>query len=504
MKERYKINIIPCNSGHFGKKPPVKSRSVDDTEVDQSDQLPTLSPENPMDQSSNTTIVIPKDEGGRPLTTNPHLAMIAFRARTVERKTKKTRSYIDVKIGADSFISEKAGKFSDYYRILSRIGEGGYGQVFKVQHKKTGLIRAMKMIGKSKIDKKNQGKLFFEYQLLKNIDHPHIIRIYEVYNDTKNFYLITEFCEGGDIFSIIQRQEEFSEKIAARLMKQVVNAVLYCHLNGIVHRDIKADNVLLLHNDINSPVKLIDFGISVKFEKDTKLRDKTGTVLYIAPEVIQGAYDEKCDIWSLGVLMYMMLSGLPPFYGTSRKEVMAKIKKGKFSFKSKNWDRISKEAKDLIEKMLTYNPEQRPSCREVLNHPWFLREEVGKINTEVYLENMKRYENQSQLVQAILTFIVTNITQHEETRELEGLFKRLDTNQDGRLSKEELVDGYKQIYVHLDSITISQMVDHIIANTDYNHSGQIDYTEYLVSAMHKDKLITRDKLQKVFNAFDLV
>ena len=133
------------------------------------------------------------------MTTNPHLAMIAFRARTVERKQKKTRSFVDVKIGADSFISERAGKFSDFYRILSRIGEGGYGQVFKVQHKKTGLIRAMKsrhslkeVIAKNKIDKKNQGKLFFEYQILKNIDHPHIIRIYEVYNDQKNFYLITE------------------------------------------------------------------------------------------------------------------------------------------------------------------------------------------------------------------------------------------------------------------------------------------------------------------------
>ena len=247
---------------------------------------------------------------------------------------------------------------------------------------------------------------------------------------------------------MIQKQEEFSEKIAVKLMRQIVNSVLYCHLNGIVHRDIKADNILLLHNDINSSVKLIDFGISVKFEKDTKLKDKTGTVLYIAPEVIRGNYDEKCDIWSCGVLLYMMLSGLPPFYGANRKEVMEKIKKGKFSFKSKNWDRISADAKDLIEKLLTYDPEQRPSCREVLNHPWFLKEEVQKINTDVYLENMKQHEvvyslmkNHSQLVQAILTFIITNISQHDEIKELETLFKKLDTNQDCKLSRDELLEG---------------------------------------------------------------
>ncbi len=191
---------------------------------------------------------------------------------------------------------------------------------------------------------------------------------------------------------MIQKADNFNEKIASRIMKQVINAVLYCHLNGIVHRDIKSDNILFLNNSINSPVKLIDFGISVKFSKDTKLKEKTGTVLYIAPEVIRGSYDEKCDIWSCGVLMYMMLSGLPPFYGANRKEVMAKISKGKFSFKSKIWTLISKEAKDLIEKMLTVDPEARPSCREVLNHPWFLKEEIVKINTAIYLENMNRYE----------------------------------------------------------------------------------------------------------------
>lgn len=203
---------------------------------------------------------------------------------------------------------------------------------------------------------------------------------------------ITRFCEGGDIFSMIQKADNFNEKIASRLMKQVINSVLYCHINGIVHRDIKSDNILLLQNNITSPVKLIDFGISVKFEKNTKLKEKTGTVLYIAPEVINGSYDEKCDIWSCGVLMYMMLSGMPPFYGANRKEVMTKIKKGKFSFKSKIWSLISKEAKDLIEKMLTYDPEKRPSCREVLNHPWFMKEEQVKINISTYLENMNKYE----------------------------------------------------------------------------------------------------------------
>jgi calcium-dependent protein kinase len=199
-------------------------------------------------------------------------------------------------------------------------------------------------------------------------------------------------CEGGDLFTMIQKTSNFSERIAIRIMRQVVSAVLYCHINGIVHRDIKSDNILFLNQDISSPVKLIDFGISVKFEKDTKLKEKTGTVLYIAPEVISGSYDEKCDIWSCGILLYMMLCGVPPFNGSSRKEVMSKIKKGKFSFSSKIWSLISDEAKSLITLMLTMDPAARPSCREVLNHPWFNKEDFGNISNTLILENMRKHE----------------------------------------------------------------------------------------------------------------
>lgn len=191
---------------------------------------------------------------------------------------------------------------------------------------------------------------------------------------------------------MIAKTANFTERNAIRIMKQIVSAVLYCHLNGIVHRDIKSDNILFAGLDISSPVKLIDFGISVKFEKDTKLKDKTGTVLYIAPEVVSGSYDEKCDIWSLGVLLYMMLCGQPPFYGSSRKEILAKIKKGRFSFKSKIWNAISSEAKDLITNMLTLDPKYRPSCSEILGHKWFNKDETHQTGQALYLENMQKHE----------------------------------------------------------------------------------------------------------------
>lgn len=313
------------------------------------------------------------------------------------------------------------------------------------------------------------------------------------------------------MFSLISKTQNFTERQAIRLMKQVVSAVLYCHINGIVHRDIKSDNILFTGYDINSPLKLIDFGISVKFERDTKLKDKTGTVLYIAPEVIAGSYNEKCDIWSLGVLLYMMLCGQPPFYASTRKEIMEKIVKGRYQFKGKIWNVISPEAKDLISQMLTLNPSERPSCREVLSHTWFNKDEVPTMGTALYLDNMRKhsvgkfnFKISSQLIQAVLTFIATNLIHHKDTKELEAAFKRLDVNQDGRLSKAELTAGFQKIYPHYDDLQIKALVNEVFENADFDMSGQIDYTEYLISAMNKQILVSRDKLQKAFLAFDLV
>ena len=395
QKERYKINIIPCNSGNMSRRNIPKSKSAEDI-----DEL--IKEEQKREEELGDDKVFEKSKADRLL---ENLTMIASRARSVERKAKRPRSRRVLTRFHRHQNRSRLLRVREDWKILGILPNSlpnrrrwVWAGLQSATQKKRSHPSHEKynptylVISKSKIDKKNQGKMFFEFQILKNIDHPHIIRIYEVYNDAKNLYLITEYCEGGDIFSMIQKADNFNEKIASRIMKQVINAILYCHLNGIVHRDIKADNILFLNNNINSPIKLIDFGISVKFEKDTKLKEKTGTVLYIAPEVIDGNYDEKCDIWASGVLMYMMLSGLPPFYGSNRKEVMAKIKKGKFSFKSKIWSLITQEAKDLIELMLTYDPEKRPSCREVLNHPWFMKEEQIKINTAMYLENMNKYE----------------------------------------------------------------------------------------------------------------
>lgn len=435
------------------------------------------------------------------------LKTLGLVAKNLHRKNQKTkRSYSAViprmKLSHNAFVKESTGKFSDNYKILNSLGAGGYGQVFKVKDKRNGNIRAMKMIARTRYEHKNQGKMLFEYHLLKNIDHPNIIRIFEVFKDKKNFYLVMELCQGSDIMEMINRAPKFTEKMAVSIIKQTLSAIMYCHLNGIVHRDIKSENIVFTEDNITSPVKLLDFGISVKYEKDQKLRDRTGTILYIAPEVIDGSYDEKCDLWSCGVLMYTILSGHPPFNGATREDIMVKIQRTEPSFDSKIWTMISSEGIDLIKKLLIKRPDRRPSCREALCHPWFQKEPEISINTAIYLENMRKFNHNSQITTAVCTYILTQLSSNEDTSTLLQSFKKLDRNNDGKLSRAEIRLGLEEAYPEYDQEKLETLVNDMFVEVDYNQSGNIDYTEYCVSAANKQKLLTKQKLKQAFQTFD--
>lgn len=306
---------------------------------------------------------------------------------------------------------------------------------------------------------------------------------------------------------MIQESSDFCEYNAIKIIQEVLSAILYCHKNNIVHRDIKAENVMFSDKDLESTIKLIDFGISLKFQKNHKIKDKTGTILYVAPEVLKGSYDEKCDIWSCGVLMYLILCGYPPFYGNSRRSVMKKILHQDVKFDAAIWTRISSEAKDLIKMMLLKDPEKRPSCEEVLNHSWFRNRdsdnEIPKLTTKSYLESMRKFDASSKLSQAIMTFIVSNMTFKEASKEILLVFRELDDNCDGKITKAELIKGFSKIYGFKDKKTIEEEVRLIMGDLDTNNSGSIDYTEFLVACMNREKMLSKQMVQVAFQAFDL-
>lgn len=251
-----------------------------------------------------------------------------------------------------------------YHVNPKELGHGHYGVVRKCQRRKTKEWFAVKSIKKSKVGKIEVLKR--EIEILKEVNHPNIIQLVDVFEDQKYLHLITELCTGGELFDrIISKtnsdEGHFNEHDAAKLVRDICDAIAYCHdVKGIVHRDLKPENFLFLTKEDASPIKIIDFGLS---RHDTQnhgiMKTKVGTPYYVAPEVLRREYTHSCDIWSIGVITYILLCGYPPFYGDSDNEIFDSVKVGQYDFPSPEWDDISAEARDFIDQMLKMDPKDR-------------------------------------------------------------------------------------------------------------------------------------------------
>jgi calcium-dependent protein kinase len=224
-----------------------------------------------------------------------------------------------LKMTPGMFVGGKEGRISDTYSLGKKLGDGAFGCVRVAKHKLTGIIRAVKTIDKTSVEQSNdRDRLLSEVAVLKMLDHPNIMKLYEFYEDSKHYHLVMELYTGGELFDKVLELSHFSESLAADVMKQVLSGVTYCHKHQIVHRDLKPENLLLESKEKNAQIKIIDFGTSKVFagEGGKKMNQKLGTPYYVAPEVLKRKYDEKCDVWSCGVILYILLVGYPPFAGT--------------------------------------------------------------------------------------------------------------------------------------------------------------------------------------------
>lgn len=240
----------------------------------------------------------------------------------------------------------------------------------------------------------------------------------------------------------------------------------------------------------------------MSFSTGKKLSEADGTAYYIAPEVLKESYDEKCDVWSVGVILYIMLCGYPPFNGTTDEEIFEKVRVGEFDYPKEEWDHISKEAKDLVAHMLTVEPKNRYSAVECLAHPWF-QKHVEKTSSnknvaKAVLSNMKKFKHNSKLEQATIGVIVNQIVSKEERKELLKQFQDWEKNGDGVLSRDEIIDGYRKTYGSVDENEIDNMI-HII---DLDGNGVIDYNEFLSCAINKEKIMSNERLELAFKTFD--
>lgn len=295
-----------------------------------------------------------------------------------------------------------------------------------------------------------------------------------------------------------------SEYYAANVMRQLFSALNYTHSRKIMHRELCPESLLLDTKSKDANIKIFDFGLNQLFDPDHNLRSSSLLPFYDAPEVINKAYDSKCDIWSAGVILYVLLCGYPPFNGKTSVEVSKIILKGKFSFASGNWVSVSKEAKDLILKMLIYDPKERISASEGISHPWISTLYKGDkllhqpIATQS-LQQLKHFMVGQKLKQAAMSIIVTQFLSETDKKQQQELFQAIDINGDGKLSKEELKEGCLKVFGKQMN---DEQIDAIFDKVDIDMSGSIDYNEFLIATINEAKILSERNLKEAFDFMD--
>ncbi|CAD8100790.1 unnamed protein product [Paramecium sonneborni] len=412
----------------------------------------------------------------------------------------------DVFLRKQWFIMTHEGKIEQFYDINLKkvIGSGTYGSVVKATLKGTKNQRAVKVIPKSKV--KNPDRFKKEIDILRQLDHPNIIKLYETFEDQRNVYLVMELCEGGELFDRIMDKGYFSEAEAHEIFLQIMQALNYCHTNGICHRDLKPENFLFLTKADDSPIKVIDFGLSTLFEdtvgqkasgsQKVTMKTKAGTPYYISPEVLKGSYDESCDIWSAGVILYILLSGVPPFYGDSDPEILDAVQKGEYTFEIPELKQVSDSAKDLISHMIT-TPDKRYKASQVIQHKWMKDGSKNTKQLKLNFGQLKNFNGSNKLKKVALTFIASQLNE-QEIADLGKLFKQLDKNGDGVLTIDELREGL----IGMSDVQAKEL-GNIIKSIDTDGNGTINYTEFLAATMEKSLYMKEEKLYQAFKMLDL-
>ena len=429
-----------------------------------------------------------------------------------------------LKINKESFVSINKGDITQFYEVIKKIGEGAYGKIYKVRNKQSGDIRAMKQITKNKIP--DITKFQTEIKILSMVDHPNIVRLFEVIEDDKYFNLLQELCTGGELYKKYQTTQ-LKEKEIAKIFNQIMSAVAYCHDKGIVHRDLKLENILFASEEPDSPIKIIDFGFSVLLGKKPNLKNeekeknsdssdlkkfgfrrmksKVGTLYYISHEIIKGNYDEKCDIWACGVILYILLCGYPPFSGNTDKEVYNLITQIKFDFDKEKWKNISKYAKDLIKNMLT-PAKNRYTAKQVLSCKWLevkLKDaNDDKPNYILDYRHINKYRTYNKFKQAILTFIASRLTS-EESKKIQNIFYNIDEDKKGFITFEDFRKYIINEYDIDDLIENEEELRKGFQSVDIDHNNKIDYTEFLAANLDEKIFLKEEKLKEAFRTFDI-
>ncbi|KAJ6978514.1 hypothetical protein NC653_026818 [Populus alba x Populus x berolinensis] len=512
----------------------------------------------------------------------------------------------------DSILGKPFEDIKQHYTLGKELGRGQFGVTYLCTENSTGHTYACKSILKRKLVNKNDKEdMKREVHIMQDLSgQPNIVEFRGAYEDRQSVHLVMELCAGGELFDRIIAKGHYSERDAAKICREIVNVVHACHFMGVMHRDLKPENFLLSSKAEGAKLKATDFGLSVyieedfssellqEVEKELKLemslntiaasldytlslvvildklandieamvkfddeeipskvyRDIVGSAYYVAPEVLRRSYGKEIDIWSAGVILYILLSGVPPFWAENEKGIFDAILQGDIDFESDPWPSISNSAKDLVRRMLTQDPKKRITSAQVLEHPWIKEGGADKPLDSAVLSRMKQFRAMNKLkklalkrsksseletlgtghtfsligdllacfngigyityklftfqilfnnvssrviLEAEKSVIAENLSE-EEIKGLKTMFTNMDTDKSGTITYEELKTGLARLGSKLSEVEVKQLME----AADVDGNGSIDYIEFISATMHRYKLERDEHLYKAFQYFD--
>ncbi|BAT96505.1 Calcium-dependent protein [Vigna angularis] len=401
----------------------------------------------------------------------------------------------------ESVLGRKTENMKEFFSLGRKLGQGQFGTTFLCVQKGTNKDFACKSIAKRKLTTQEDVEdVRREIQIMHHLaGHPNVVQIVGAYEDAVAVHLVMELCAGGELFDRIIQRGHYTEKKAAELARLIVSVVEACHSLGVMHRDLKPENFLFMNQQEESPLKTIDFGLSVFFRPGETFTDVVGSPYYVAPEVLRKNYGPECDVWSAGVIIYILLSGVPPFWDETEQGIFEQVLKGELDFVSEPWPSISESAKDLVRRMLVRDPKKRLTAHEVLCHPWV---QVGGVAPDkpldsAVLSRLKQFSAMNKLKKIAIRVIAESLSE-EEIAGLKEMFRMIDTDNSGQITLEELKNGLERV----GSVLKDSEIAWLMQAADVDNSGTIDYGEFIAAMVHLNKIQKEDHLYAAFTYFD--
>jgi len=379
------------------------------------------------------------------------------------------------------------------------IGEGGFGSVHLCTNKSNGKTRAIKAMRlNNELDRED---FLNEVDIMKRIKkHRNICHILDNGTDKRFGYLVMQSCSGGELFDRIA-SKSMTERDAAIAVQDIIAALRFIHTKRVVHRDLKPENVLYKDKEPGSPLKLIDFGLAIQLAPKAYETEVCGTTSYMAPEVIKGRYQTECDMWSLGVMVYFMLSGALPFKGRNDAEKEAKIQAGSFSFSAPAWGSVSDDGKDFVKQLLNQDPTKRLTGKQALGHPWISNRATrgeSPINEQV-VKQLKQHAQQTRFQRAMRHKMAMLLTS-EELHRLRNMFEGLDSDGTGTVSIEELNKALKENAA--DEAASKAIASLDLSSFDLDGDGEIDWREFVGGCVQDHHMYNEENIERLFHQAD--